>query len=94
MVEGYCTYNLQFCFYNCFLLSRNGYYGHPGTHIDPGGGQWHEPVAGAGGEGGHVPREGSPGMGHGGHYTHLQPGQQAGQQAGMYPCKMQGGPPR
>ena len=70
---------------------RNGYYGHPGSHIDPGGGQWHEPVAGAGGgEAAHVPREGSPSqMGH--HYQHIQ----QGQAQGMYPaCKIQGGPPR
>ena len=72
------------------FLRTNGYYGHPGNHIDPGGGQWHEPVAGAGGDGGQgqVPREGSPSqMGH--HYQHIQT-----QAQGMYPCKMQGGPPR
>ena len=72
------------------FFRTNGYYGHPGNHIDPGGGQWHEPVAGAGGDGGQgqVPREGSPSqMGH--HYQHIQT-----QAQGMYPCKMQGGPPR
>ena len=67
-----------------FSCSRNGYYGHPGGHVDPGG-QWHEPVSGAG-DVAH-PREGSPSqMGH-----HYQP---VGAQQGMYPCKMQGGPPR
>ena len=79
----------------CYCF-RNGYYAHPGTHIDPGGGQWHEPVPGAGGEAGHVPREGSPNsMGH--HYQHLQTQsqqQQQQQQQGMYSCKMQGAPPR
>ena len=80
---------------NACLVFRNGYYGHPGTHIDPGGGGWtHEPGAGAGAEqgAGHVAREGSPGtMGH--HYQHLQ-SQAPGPQPAMYPCKMPGGPPR
>jgi len=63
--------------------NRNGYYGHPGGHVDPGG-QWHEPVSG--GSEAAQPREGSPSqMAH--HYQPV-PGQQ-----GMYPCKMQGGPP-
>ena len=70
-------------------MIRNGYYGHPGTHIDPGGGQWHEPVAG-GGAGGEVAREGSPSQMGQHHYQHLH----NQQSQGMYPCKMQGGPPR
>ena len=66
------------------FLTRNGYYGHPGTgtHLDPAG-QWHEPVSGEA----HGAREGSPGLTpH--HYQHLHT-----QSQGMYPCKMQGAPP-